>query len=79
MNPLMQAMNNPAPSRMTNISQLMNIARMLRSGNPQQIAQNLRQQNPQFKAFMDANQGKTPEQVAKEHGIDFNQIMGMMK
>lgn len=78
MNPLMQAMN-ATTSQPTNMSQLINIARMLRSGNPEQIAKNLMQQNPQFRAFVEANQGKTPEQVAKENGVDFNKILGMMK
>ena len=79
MNPLMQAMqgaNNPINSKM---GQVANLMKMLRSGNPEQMAQQMMMSNPQFKAFMDANQGKSPEQVAREHGIDFNQIMGMMK
>lgn len=78
MNPLMQAMQgaNPMNGKM---GQVANVIKMLRSGNPEQIARNMMMQNPQFKAFMDANQGKSPEQVAREHGIDFNQIMGMMK
>lgn len=78
MNPLMQAMQgaNPLNSKM---GQVANLMKMLRSGNPQQIAQQMMISNPQFKAFMDANHGKSPEQVAQEHGIDFDQIMGMMR
>lgn len=74
MNPLLQSMGNH--SVMSSFSQLAEIARMVKSGDPQQIAMNLMQKNPQFKAFMDANQGKTPEQVAKENGVDLAQIMG---
>lgn len=77
MNPLMQSMGGP-PSLSGNMAQLGNIMRMLRSGNPQQIAQNLMMQNPQFKAFLQANQGKDPAQVAREHGLDLGQLMNQM-
>lgn len=79
MNPLMQSMGEGFPGgSQSNLAQIKNIVGMLRSGNPQQIAQNLMARNPQFKAFMDANQGKTPEQFAKEHGLDLGQIMKQM-
>lgn len=63
---------NPLTSNVNNMQSIVN---MLKSGNPEQIAMNLMQQNPQFRAFVDANKGKTPEQVAKEHGMDWGQIM----
>lgn len=71
MNPLISSLptNPSAPN-------LGNIIRMLKSGNPQQIAANLMQSNPQFKAFVESNKGKTPEQVAQEHGVNLNEIMG---
>ena len=53
------------------------IIQMLKSGNPEQIAMNLMQRNPNFKAFVDANRGKSPEQVAKEHGVDLSQFKNM--
>ena len=56
---------------------LVNIIQMLKSGNPEQIAMNLMQRNPQFKAFVNANRGKSPEQVAKENGIDLSQFKNM--
>ena len=58
---------------------LVNIIQMLKSGNPEQIAQSLMMKNPQFKAFVEANKGKAPEQVAWENGIDFSQIAGLMR
>lgn len=78
MNPLMMAMqgaNNP----MNKMGQFSNLMKMLRSGNPEQIAQQMMQNNPQFRQFVEANKGKTPEQVAREHGIDLNAIMGQLK
>ena len=77
MNPLMMAMqgaNNP----INKMRQVANLMKMLRSGNPEQIAQQMMQSNPQFRQFVEANMGKTPEQVAKEHGIDLNQLKSMM-
>lgn len=77
MNPLMMAMqgsNNP----MNKMGQLANVMKMLRSGNPEQIAQQMMQSNPQFRQFVEQNKGKTPEQVAQEHGVDLNQLKSMM-
>lgn len=73
MNPLLNAMNGNRGN-----NGLAQILSMLKSGNPEQIAQNLIQRNPQFKEFMEANKGKTPEQVARENGIDFSQIKNML-
>ena len=77
MNPLMMAMQS-ANSPMNKMRQVANLMKMLRSGNPEQIAQQMMQSNPQFRQFVEANKGKTPEQVAQEHGIDLNQFKNMM-
>lgn len=69
MNPLTQTINGN--------NNIMNIVKMLQGGNPEKIAMNLMQQNPQFKQFINANKGKTPEQVAQEHGIDLQQFKNM--
>jgi hypothetical protein len=34
--------------------------------------------NPQFARFVRENAGKSPEQVAQEHGIDFEQVRQML-
>lgn len=72
MNPLMAHMG------MGNNNPMLHIIQMLKSGNPEQIAMQLMQRNPQFRQFMDANRGKTPEQVAQENGFDFEEIKKMM-
>lgn len=72
-NPLMSAMGGGPTNN--GMARLMNIARMVKNGNPEQIAQNLMQQNPQFRQFVEANRGKSPEQVAQEHGFDLSAIM----
>ena len=64
--------NNP-------MQMLQGIASMMKGNDPQKVAMNLMQRNPQFAQFMQSVKGKTPEQFAQEHGIDFKQIMGMLK
>ena len=77
MNPLIMAMQG-ANSPMNKMGQVANVLKMLRSGNPEQIAQQMMQSNPQFRQFVEENKGKTPEQVAREHGIDLSQFKSMM-
>lgn len=75
MNPLFQAMTGGNMGRMQQIASVM---QMLKSGNPEQIAQQMMQSNPRFKQFMEQNKGKSPEQVARENGIDLSQLKNMM-
>lgn len=77
MNPLMMAMQG-ASAPANKMGQVASLMKMLQSGNPEQIAQQMMQNNPQFRQFVEQNKGKTPEQVAKEHGVDLNQLKGMM-
>lgn len=58
-----------------NLSSLKSIA----GGNPQAAFNFLMQSNPQFKQFVQANQGKSPEEIAKAHGIDISQLQQFMK
>lgn len=44
------------------------------NGNPQALYSHLYQVNPQFRAFADSMQGKTPEQAFGENGFDFGQV-----
>lgn len=73
MNPMVQGMQ-PSPAS----NPLANIVRMLKGKNPEQVAMQLMQMNPAFKAFIEENQGRTPEQVAQEHGINLSQLMGQI-
>lgn len=70
MNPLFQAMSGGRTN------QALDMLRAMK--NPQQAFQSMMMNNPQFKFFMEANKGKTPQQVAQEHGIDLSQLKGMM-
>lgn len=72
----MQMMGNPKNNVTNDFNGLL---RMLKSGNPEEIARQMMQSNPQFRSFMQQNQGKSPEQVAKEHGIDISKILDGFK
>lgn len=76
MNPLFQAMSGGMTGGNNQIATLM---QMLHGGNPEQIAQQMMQSNPQFRQFMERNKGKSPEQVAKENGIDLGSFVSRLK
>ena len=73
MNPLIGNLGSPTSST-PNVA---NIMRILKNGNSEQIAMTLLQTDPRFAEFMRQNQGKNPEQVAREHGIDLDQLVRM--
>lgn len=76
MNPLFQAISGGMTGGDNQIATLM---QMLRGGNPEQIAQQMMQSNPRFRQFMERNKGKSPEQVAKENGIDLGSFVSQLK
>lgn len=72
---------NPAQ----NNSHIVNAFRMMRGAkNPQQMLMNMAQQNPQMKQTLDMinNSGKSPKdlfyELAKQKGVDPNQILSML-
>lgn len=71
---------SPSPMRNTPMQQLGELAAMIRtSGNPDKVAQLLMRKNPQFASFVQANRGKTPQQIARENGIDWGIIQQLMR
>lgn len=50
----------------------------LKSGNPNIIFNQMMNNNPNFRSFIERNRGKSPDQVAKENGIDISQFMKML-
>lgn len=67
--------NNPIAM----MGQLRQMVGMIRGQNPQQLMQTFAQRNPQFAEFLRQNQGKSPEQIAQEHGIDMNMVRDLMR
>lgn len=64
---------NPSNNLINAINSLKSAAQ----GNPQALFNDMMQNNPQFRAFAQSMQGKTPEEAFREHGLDFNQIRGL--
>lgn len=52
------------------LSQIASIKNMLEGKNPDDIYNNMLQNNPQFRDFIEANKGKSIEQIARENGIN---------
>lgn len=69
----------PQSNPMTMMGQLKQMVGMLRGQNPQQVAQMMAQRNPQFAAFLQQNQGKSPEQIATENGIDMGFVRELLR
>lgn len=47
-------------------------------GDPQGLFDQLMRDNPQFRRFVDDNRGKSPEQIARDNGIDFAEVMRLL-
>ncbi len=47
-------------------------------GDPRGVFNQLMRTNPRFAQFVRANQGKTPEQIASENGIDYSAVRSLM-
>lgn len=60
-------------------SQIKKIVPMLKGQNPDQILQMFAQKNPQFAQFMRTNQGKSPQQIAADYGIDMSLVQQLLK
>lgn len=75
-NPIIQMLNGNRQNPMNNIVELVS---SLRNGNPDAIYRQMMNTNPQFKKFIQDNQGKSPEQIAYENGIDMNSIQQFLR
>ena len=67
--------NNP----LAMMGQLKQMVGMIRGQDPRQVAQLMAQRNPQFAEFLRQNQGKSPEQIAADYGIDMNLVRDLMR
>ena len=61
------------------MGQLKQMVGMIRGQDPRQVAQLMAQRNPQFAEFLRQNQGKSPEQIAADYGIDMNFVRDLMR
>ena len=73
MNPILSALNQPNSRNL-----LSQINGLLSGKNPDAVFSDLMQNNPQFRSFVEQNKGKTPEQIAKENGLNIEQFKSML-
>ena len=78
MNPLMASMG--PMNNMRQMMQMVNgIKQMMNGQNPDTVIKMFAQKNPQFSQFLRDNQGKSPQQIAQEYGLDWNMVQGFLK
>ena len=78
MNPLMASMG--PMNNMRQMMQMVNgIKKMMNGQNPDTVMKLFAQKNPQFAQFLRDNQGKSPQQIAQDYGIDWNMVQGFLK
>ena len=78
MNPLMASIGSM--NNMRQMMQMVNgIKQMMNGQNPDTVMKLFAQKNPQFAQFLRDNQGKSPQQIAQEYGLDWNMIQGFLK
>ena len=78
MNPLMASMG--PMNNMRQMMQMVNgIKQMMAGQNPDTVIKLFSQKNPQFAQFLRDNQGKSPQQIAQDYGLDWNMVHGFLK
>ena len=78
MNPLMASMG--PMNNMRQMMQMVNgIKQMMNGQNPDTVMKLFAQKNPQFAQFLRYNQGKSPQQIAQDYGLDWNMVQGFLK
>lgn len=78
MNPLMSMMGGGGPMQ-SMMGQINSLKQMLQGQDPNAVMQTFAQKNPQFAQFLRENQGKSPEQIAKAYGLDWNMVQNLLK
>lgn len=73
MNPILSLLNKSDSPNL--LSQIQSINNMLNGKNPDELFNKLMQSNPQFRQFYEENKNKSPEQIAKENGINLNNLL----
>lgn len=58
---------------------MLSAIRQMAGGDPEGFARQMMQNNPQFAEFVRRNQGKSPQQIASEYGIDLGVLSGVLR
>lgn len=64
---------------MKQVSQFQKIANQLKNGNVHEIYNQMMDNNPEFKKFVEQNKGKEIKKIAQENGIDYALIEQLIR
>ena len=78
MNPLVTSME-PTGNIRKMMQMVGSIKQMMSGQNPDVVMKLFAQKNPQFAQFVKDNQSKSPEQIAKDYGLDWNMVQSFLK
>ena len=78
MNPLIASMG-PTNNMRQMMQMVSGIKQMMNGQNPDTVMKLFAQKNPQFAQFLRDNQGKSPQQIAQDYGLDWNMVQGFLK
>ena len=78
MNPLIASMV-PINNMRQMMQMLDGINQMMNGQNPDTVMKLFAQKNPQFAQFLRDNQGKSPQQIAQDYGLDWNMVQKFLK
>lgn len=62
------------PKNQQNPLQMLNSIKALANGNPQAMFNQMLNTNPQFAKFVNENKGLSPEQIARNYGVDLSLV-----
>ncbi len=72
MNPILQQIARPQNNMLDMLSGL-------KQQNPNIIMQQMMQNNPQFRSFVQQNQGLNAGQIAQKYGVDINKLNSLLR
>lgn len=79
MNPLARLIPGNMGGAPSVLSQINSIKQMLTGRDPNAVAMMFAQKNPQFAQFCKDCRGKSPQQIAEEYGLDWNEVQNLLK
>lgn len=78
LNPILQMMKSNGAAN--NPFQMLSALKQMMGGqSPEAVMQGMMQGNPQFASFVNANKNKSPEQICRENGLNWDEIKGFLK
>ena len=78
LNPILQMMKNNGAAN-SPLQMLNTLKQMMREKSPELVMQGMLQSNPQFASFVNANKNKSPEQICRENGLNWDEIKDFLK